>query len=262
MKKRKPSLPVKPLIIGVIVIISLVLAVRYTKRAIENLNYFKVKYVIITGPEGKSDFSYLLGRSIFDVDLKKESRYISELYPTYKSIRLFKVMPDRLFIGFIPREPVAYVKLQRYFYVDSELVLFETPKEEELQDFPVIVGLERKIHGVASGRRYNLKELSVPLSILKEAKVNNLLKQYSIKRIDVTNPADISFFVGFANAAADEAAKGSKLLEVKIGQDDIPEKVRVLAGLLTQSNGDVKNIKYIDLRFKEAVVKFKDKDAK
>jgi len=258
MKKRKPSLPVKPLVLGAIVIIALVFAVRYTKAALENLDYFKIKYIVVNGPEKTFDFSYLLGRSIFGVDLKKESRYISEQYPVYKSVRLFKIMPDRLFIGFMPRDPVAYVKLYRYFYVDSDLVLFDMPKTEELQDFPVIVGLERKIRGAISGKRYNIKELSVPLNILKEVKSNNLLKEYRIDRIDVTNPTDISCFIGFAGYTGGETAKDPRLLEVKIGQDDIADKIRILAGLLNQSNGDVNNIKYIDLRFKEAVIKFKD----
>ncbi|MDD4895104.1 MAG: cell division protein FtsQ/DivIB [Candidatus Omnitrophica bacterium] len=258
MKKRKSSLPVKPLIIGAIVIIALVFTVRYAKHTLENLAYFKIKYIVVNGPEKAVDFSYLLGRGIFGVDLKKESRYISELYPAYKSVRLFKIMPDRLFIGFIARDPAAYVKLHRYFCVDNDMVLFDAPKGQEPQDLPVILGLERKIHGAMSGRRYNIKELSVPLNILKEVKSSNLLKEYKIKRIGAANPADISCFIGFAGYAGKEAAKDSRLLEVKIGQDDTADKIHVLAGLLNQFNGDLNNIKYIDLRFKEAVVKFKD----
>jgi hypothetical protein len=47
-------------------------------------------------------------------------------------------------------------------------------------------------------------------------------------------------------------------LELKIGQDGIRDKIGVLGDLLQQLEKDLSNIRYIDLRFKEPAIKFKD----
>ena len=48
------------------------------------------------------------------------------------------------------------------------------------------------------------------------------------------------------------------LLEVRLGADNIEEKVAILGGIFTQGKFDLGNIKYIDLRFKGPVIKNKD----
>ena len=257
MKKHKISLPIKLVISGITIIVALLFIIGYLAVALQNLDYFKIKDIAVNRPEGAFDFSELLGRNIFRIDLKKESRYITELYPVYKNIRLFRILPNRLFIGFTDRNPLAYVKLYRYFCVDSDLALFELPQGQEAWDLPVIIGLERKIPGPRPGKRYNIKELITALNIIKEIETNSLFKKYKIERIDITNPANISCFISRLDYSNVQAAADFQVLEVKVGQDDISDKFRVLAGLFTQLKDDISNIKYIDLRFKEPVVKFK-----
>ncbi len=258
MTKRKINPPIKLVISRIIVIITLVFITGYFGAALKNLDYFKIKDIAFNKPEGTFDFSYLLGRSIFNVDLKKESRYISGLYPVYKNIRLFKILPNRLFIGFTDRKALAYVKLYRYFCVDTDLVLFDSAQEQLAKDLPVITGLERKILGPKPGKRQNIKELITALNIIKEIETNSALKKYKIERINVTNPADISCFIQISDYPKGQVKADFKALEVKMGQDDIGDKVRILAGLFAQLNDDIRNIKYIDLRFKEPVVKFNE----
>jgi len=258
MKKHKINLPIKLAILGIAIFIALFFIIGYAGVTLKNLNYFKIKDIAVNKPEVAFDFSYLLGRNIFNVDLKKESRYISELYPVYKNIRLFRILPNRLFIGFTDRHPLAYVKLYRYFCVDSDLALFELPQGQQAQDLPVIIGLERKIPGPKPGKQYNIKELITTLNIIKEIETNGLFKKYKIERIDVVNPANISCFIQLSGYPKEKVAADFQVLEVKMGQDDISDKIRVLAGLFTQLQDDISNIKYIDLRFKEPVVKFNE----
>lgn len=255
---RSISLAIKLVISGITIIVALLFIIGYLAVALKNLDYFKLKDIAVNRPEGAFDFSYLLGRNIFRIDLKKESRYITELYPVYKNIRLFRILPNRLFIGFTDRNPLAYVKLYRYFCVDSDLALFELPQGEESWDLPVIIGLERKIPGPRPGKRYNIKELITALNIIKEIETNSLFKKYKIERIDITNPANISCFIRLSGYSQGQVATNLAALEVKMGQDDSGDKIRVLAGLFTQLQDDISKIKYVDLRFKDPVVKFKD----
>ena len=257
MKKHKINLPIKLAILGIAIFIALFFIIGYLGVILKNLNYFKIKDIAVNKPEATFDFSYLLGHNIFNIDLKKESRYISELSPVYKNIRLFRILPNRLFIGFTDRNPLAYVKLYRYFCVDSDLALFELPQGRQAQDLPVIIGLERKIPGPKPGKQYNIKELITALNIIEEIETNGLFKKYKIERIDVANPANISCFISRLDYSNVQAAADFQVLEVKMEQDDISDKIRVLAGLFTQLKDDISNIKYIDLRFKDPVVKFK-----
>jgi len=47
-----------------------------------------------------------------------------------------------------------------------------------------------------------------------------------------------------------------------MGSGDIKNKMAFLAGLLAQARSDVFNFKYIDLRFKEPVIKLKNDKTK
>lgn len=245
---------IRPIILGVIIIFALLSIIGYAGETLKNSEYFKIKDIIINKTNDRLDFSYFVGYDIFTLDLKKEAGIISELYPTYRNIRLIKVLPNRLFIGFTERRPVAYIKLYRYFYVDKDAVLFDIPKEQKPEEsqLPVISGLETKIFGAKPGNRYNIKELTLALNIMQEVKTNNFFKNYKVQKIDVANLANTSCLIA-------PLAPEFKGVEVKIGHDNIRDKIRILGGILTQLSGDPGKITYIDLRFKEPVIKFQDK---
>ncbi len=256
MKKRKVNnLPVR-LISGLaILILALVLAVGYLSAVLKRADFFNIKEIIVREDEGRdfgAGLSYLKGRNILAIDLKKEERFLSQIYPGYKEIKLIRLLPDRLFADFLKRRPLAYIKLSRYFCVDRDGVLLE-PLPSGEPDLPVIWGLERKIFGPRQGQRYDTRGLKVAINIIETVKANKTLKDLRIKKIDVADPANASFLI-FAPDLAFTAG-----LEVKIGPDHIDDKINILGSVFSQAKKDWGNIKYIDLRFKEPVIKFKDR---
>lgn len=250
--------PIKFIIVIGIIFLGAAFIIGYFQRILKNSNYFRIKEIMVS--ENNIDLSYLKGQNIFEIDLQKESGYISRAYPTFRKIRLIRILPNRLFVSFIKRHPFAYVKLYRYFCVDEDLVLFDMPQQLEDPDLPLILGLETKIFGPKVATAYNVKELALALNIIKNAKTNKSLKGYKIKRIDVASLSSASFFITPAsNYPRGKVTKEYPvLLEIKIGQDNIKEKINILSGLLGQVKNDWNNIKYIDLRFKEAVIRLKD----
>jgi cell division septal protein FtsQ len=256
MKKNKIRLPVRLIVAVIISLIAMLLIILQLAKTLKNLNYFKIKTITLSEhKERVTDFSYLENRNIFSIDLLKESRSISGLYPSYKKIKLIRILPNHLFIDFIKRKPIAYIKLFRNFCVDEDLVLFDIAEQIEVKNLfpvsagpsalPVILGLETKIFGAKSGKKYYIKELETAIDIIKMFNSNRRLRDASIERINALNADGISFYL-------------SGNLEIKIGQENIKDKIDTLSSLLINVKNDLNNIEYIDLRFKEPVIKPKN----
>ncbi|MFA5356614.1 MAG: cell division protein FtsQ/DivIB [Candidatus Omnitrophota bacterium] len=258
MKRKKIRLPAKPALLTAVIFIAAVIIIRYIVITLKRSDYFRIKEVVLKNQEEGFDSSRFLGRSIFDLDLEKESGRVTQLYPVYKDIRLFRVLPDRLVIVFNERKPLACVKLYKYFYVDRDGVLFGPGKGEEFRVLPVIRGLENRIRGPEPGRRYNIKELTGALDIIKQIGEDPLLARSRIERIDVSDPVNILCLIRVSDADVETGASGPPALEVRLSNNGIAEQVRILSGLFAQLNKEMGNIKYVDLRFKEPVVRFKN----
>jgi len=263
--RKAHRLPFKLISVNLIIFLALFFIISYIWKALSASDYFTIKDVILR-EANTVDLSYLIGRDIFSVNLSKESAYILESFPDYSTIKIIRVLPNRIFADFIKRRPVALIRLYRYFALDKEGVLFYGTPETKDWELPVIVGLETKIFGPKPGKKYNTREIALSLNIIKEIKRNRALRNQKIKKIDVTDPTNTSIFIPFAVKAPDYSKPQSlaafENLEVKIGEDNIKNKIIILAFLLNQAKKDLTNIKYIDLRFKEPVIKLKDSDAK
>lgn len=233
----------------------------YALKVVKGMDIFKVKEVIAEGAD-IGLFEHLKGRSIFSLDLNRERDRILRWRPDYKRVRLIRIFPNQIYVDFLKKEPLAYVKLYRNFMLDDNLTLFEGCDPLEYADIPLISGLEDRIRRVEPNRRYNLAELVLAVNIIKEAKANQSLDNMSIKRIDVDPLANTTIFVSFKLPLAEYArysgATAFEALEVRIGQGNIRRKMAILSGVVSQAKADLGNIKYVDLRFKEPVLKLKN----
>lgn len=256
MKKGKLNLAPKFIILGMILLVSF-FVIGCLSRFLKSSDCFKIKDVIIK--EGMPlELSYLKGKNIFTLDLRKESGYILGLYPDYCKVKLLRVLPNRIFADCAKRIPQAYIKLYRYFSIDEEGALFNSLNQPLDLSLPVISGLETKIFGPKAGRKYRIPELVLALNIIRQIKSDKALKEYKINKIDTANLAAVSIFISSSFNPASIPPQRPMYLEVKIGQNDFKNKIIILSGIILQERGKLADIKYIDLRFKEPVIKFKD----
>ncbi len=264
MKKPKINLLFRLLFTSVILGLIAALAFGYLTYVVKGMDYFTIRD-IVSNQEGPIDLGYLKGRNIFTVDLEKESRRVTAMYPYCKNVRLVRILPNRLYVEFRSRLPVAVLKLYRFFLVDDEMVIFNPVSREQALDskLPVIVGLETKIFGPKAGVRYESNELSFALDIIKAARAGRVLRYFRIRKLDAANINSVSFILDVpirpALVPRDRKPAEPEGLEVKIGKGQVKGDLAVLEGLLVQLKNDWSNIKYIDLRFSEPVIKFKDK---
>ncbi|MFA4842759.1 MAG: hypothetical protein WC658_02885, partial [Candidatus Omnitrophota bacterium] len=245
----------KLLIIGAIISLGVFFITAGLRKAFTHSDYFKVLEVITSAGVPKN-FTYLKGENIFSLDLRKESRYILQQNSLYRDVTLVKLLPNRIFIYFIPRESIALVKLYRTFSIDRDGFLFEAhPGQLADAGIPVITGLETKIFGPKSGSSYKtIKEVILALNAIKAFKGSRVLRYYKIRKIDVANISDASIFIELPHSE-------NAWLQIKMNETGLKDKAGLLANLLLTLKNDLPKVKYIDLRFKEPLIKMKDKNA-
>lgn len=261
MRRRKAVFPVKAGVSVLIIILALFSVLGYIWRILTTADYFKVTD-IVTKEALSLDLSYLKGRNIFSLNLPKESYAIARSCPDCSRVRLARVLPNRVFVELVKRRPVAFIKLYRYFAVDENAVLFASSLQPDASDLPVITGLETKIFGPKPGNRYQSRELAAALSIIREAARTRLLRDYKISRINVAGIDNITLQIPITSSQGVytdwKPPEKNQFLEIKVGEGDMRNKIAIIAGLINQEKRNLNNIKYIDLRFNETVIKFKD----
>lgn len=263
-RKQEP-LPVG-LFVGLIIIVLVVsLAIGYIWKVISTADYFTIKEVMVRQPD-VADFSYLKGKNIFCVNLNEEIRGILKDYPNYKKINLVRVLPNRIFVNFQERIPLAFVRLGKDYAVDETGTLFYIPLKPVDLGLPVISGLGSKLANARPGSRNRVRELALALTIAAELNKNKVFREYRVSTIDVSSLANTTIFISLPAELTVSVILGKnkipKDLEVKVGQEDLKSKISFLAGLLVHNRADLAGIEYIDLRFKDSVIKLKDKNVK
>ena len=260
MKKRKFRFPVKFMVLGLFGLgcIGILLWVPY--RFLTTSYYFQIKDVIHINPlyemPGQTKLPYsseLIGENIFKVDLLKESKRLCRKYPEYRNIIFYRNLPDRITISFKIRQAVALLRLTGDFYVDQNGVLFRYRHDSALVDLqkyspsvPEIIGFENKIPYPRSGQQYNQKALQTILQFINQInKDNKLAGQLMPKEINASNINDIILFTSYG-------------CRINLGGiNSLGKNLSILGELINKTNLDFKQIEYIDLRFREPVVRYK-----
>lgn len=244
MKKRKTKIPVKKIIIILILFSIVYLFFRSLSIFLWSSEYFNIETFMVN--DKNIDLSYLKDRNIFLIDLKKEAERLSSKYPGYYKIKIIRRLPNCLKVDLQKREAIAYVRLYRYFAVDEEAVLFSMGSDTGLDpNLPIIGGLETKIFSPRSGIRYNgINELLFSLSLIAEAEKLKTLKNYRINKIEASSLDKFAFYI-------------LDNVEIKIGERNVNYKLRLLNSMLAHLGEDLARIQYIDLRFKEPVIKYR-----
>lgn len=178
------------------------------------------------------------GRNIFSIDLNSIASRIESEHPAIERVYVKRLLPDTLEIDAVPRIPVATIKSYDYFPVDrTGMVLSPKLKTEGL---PAITGLSFWLK-VRAGERVESREVEAAFLLLDALSEARFPEGYRVKTINAANHKNLSFY--FENG-----------IEAKIGGEDFPERLKMLNTTLARRDLDKRNIKYIDLRFRDVVI--------
>jgi cell division protein FtsQ len=78
---------------------------------------------------------------VFQLDLKEIALRVEAL-PWVRSCEVRRVLPDKLSLRVIERQPVALIRMDTLYYVDEDGTPFKEPAPGEPLDFPIVTGWE------------------------------------------------------------------------------------------------------------------------
>ena len=183
----------------------------------------------------------LRGKNIFTIDLKRLHREIRSVFPQIYDLRVERRFPDSIHINAKRRDPFAQVLVkQNYLTIDEEgVVIFMESKP--LPQLPLIKNSHLEKRKVVLGSKLATEEITTAIAIIEAFYNNNGLSKYPISDVDVDNLSKVSFNIG-------------PMLEIILDKEDSARKLEMLVSLISQKKLDFREVKYIDLRFKEPVV--------
>ncbi|MBL8013189.1 MAG: FtsQ-type POTRA domain-containing protein [Candidatus Omnitrophica bacterium] len=184
----------------------------------------------------------LRGKNIFSVDLKRLHREIRAIFPQVYDLSVERRFPDSIHINAKRRDPLAQVLADdaSYLVIDDEGVIIAFA-QKPVEKYPSIIHAHIGKQKIALGTRLATQEIKSAITVIKAYENNNTLSKYPLSDIDVDNLTKIGFKIG-------------PFLEIILDNEDISSKLDMLVSLIQQKRLDFREIKYIDLRFKEPVV--------
>lgn len=267
MKKNRQKIPLaarfapqRLLLINAATLAALAVLFFAVLSSLKQSGSFLVDKVIIRekGVSSDSEFSYFRGKNIFALDLAREAERFAGYFPNYKMIRLTRFLPDCVFVDFQHRNPVAVIasgggKGSLGSYLDENMIFFEREADASLAALPVITGMEKKAQAARPGRRFIQPEIALAFGIIKVAQHDRSFRDFRVMEIDVSSLSSLSFLLALPGPSVRD-----DWLEVRVGGEEVDVKLKVLSNILAQLGPRLSGIKYIDLRFKEPVIKFKN----
>jgi cell division septal protein FtsQ len=179
-------------------------------------------------------------KNVFALNLKAIAQTIQNTYPDAKDISVSLALPDKLVVGLKWRKAVAIVKADKVYPVDEDGVILPVSDTVSLKWVPVVEGVRVR----PEDRKKNIitsRNLKAAINLLRNIKDIKPITDYGVDKVDAGNLNNIIFYLRNG-------------IEVRMGSDDFGQRLEVLAKTLKDPRMMMGRIKYIDLRFGDAVI--------
>lgn len=229
----------------------------YAVFALGKTGFFTVREIKVKDNR-QIELPGLAGRNIFCVDLRRLALSAMRRYPQYCRIRIYRILPDRVYVDFNERRPLASIRSEHPMLVDEFGFLFSPPDGEQegaAKGLPVIEGLGNKLRFTSGGKRQSLAQLQLALAVIKGFEAYPAFGGFRIKSVEIDGAGAVADIV-----QKEDAEEGA--IQVKFGSERISEKMNVLATIFGHYSGEFRTISYIDLRFREPVIKYREEKTK
>ena len=246
-RKKKIKLPLNTLksaglVVGALLIVCIVL---YQMQGfLTKSKYFQVKSVVIDPSLAfikKSDLSMLKSKNIFQVDIRRLKKNLSQKYPQITELKVTRRFPNQIQLLARKRHAFAQTKIaNRIVTLDEQSVILSTTDGRD-KKLPLITGMGKVSQKLYLGSTLKDRQLETALAIIRAKKVSENLDKIGVNQVDVENLSKIDIEL-------------SNELRVILDKDQVEKKMRNLSLVLNQTHIELEDIKYIDLRFKDPII--------
>ena len=213
-------------------------------QAFRSAEFFKVQSIVIDPSLqfiNKDDLKDLFGKNIFSVDLNAVQGKLTRRYPQASHLKLVKRFPNKILIVAKKRLPFAQLNAKaKIVTLDEEGVILSVD-DSKYDSLPDIIGMNTENLRVVAGLPLNAPSLRTALKLIKLFNEDTSLSQYAVEQVNLSNMSKVYFML-------------SDSLQIIIDQDNIAHNLKVLGVILSQKEIEIKQVKYIDLRFKEPII--------
>jgi len=178
--------------------------------------------------------------NIFRLDLVSIKNAITRLHPEIMRVDIERRLPDKLIIKVEKRQAIAILRWQDDFLIDREGYIIDVPSQATQRNLPVISGLNLSRYQKEVGDRIDALSLIGAMKLLNEYKKLELSENTRLSSIDISSSRNMKFVING--------------VEVKVRSEDIIKELQRLEQLSREIEITPEKIKYIDLRFGDAIV--------
>jgi cell division protein FtsQ len=146
---------------------------------------------------------------MLNLDLREISRRVEAL-PWVRSCVVRRVLPDKLALQVIERNPIALIRLDRLYYVDEDGTPFKEPSPGEALDYPIVTGWEDQAW--KQGERKDL--IGEALWFIREMHNYPHLSKEGVSEINFNEIGDMTIFT----------AKGGTMIYMRRGDMELKVK--------------------------------------
>ena len=184
----------------------------------------------------------LIGRNVWDVDLRGLSDDLKRQQPHLKQVRVTRRLPNALSIQAVQRVPVAQIKLVQWYLVDADGYVLPQARQTPFEQVVLLKGVEQAKAPLKVGRENATEAMQRALRVLSRLRTAPALAAHRLVSIDVSDPAQLLF------AIDDE-------IEIRCGsEEELAIQLGRLRAVLDRVAKQDMIIRYVDLRFPDPVV--------
>ncbi|MBD3426208.1 MAG: FtsQ-type POTRA domain-containing protein [Candidatus Omnitrophica bacterium] len=210
-----------------------------------NSEFFAVRDIIVNKDQDYSFHAgerYLLnrykGRNIFTVNARQVQTLVKSDYPQFKKVEIRRRFPDVLEVDIVSREPMAIIESGGGIVIDSEGVVLNVG--EVRKGLVKVRGISFFLNMPERGEKITSGALDRALLLLEILRKKMGSEKANIEYIDISDRNNL--VLGIYGA------------KVKMGSEDFFKKTQQLRDIINDPNINMDDIRYIDLRFDDAVI--------
>ncbi len=233
-------------VLGILIIVALLGGAVYGMRYFFlNSDFFTIREISVNKDR---DYSFrkgekkleniYLGRNIFSVDPRQVRTIVQDDYPQLKKVEVRRNFPGVLEVDIVSRRPAAVIDSGGGIIIDSEAVVLAVGERSD--DLVKIKGISFFLNAPSRGEKIDNRALETAMLLLDAFRERMGPYMEKIEYLDISDRNNIVVNIYGA--------------EVKMGQEDFARKIYQLKNIMNDSNINMKDIKYIDLRFEDAII--------